>query len=247
VTIIGYDDNFPKEYFKKPASEDGAWITYNSNLGSAGFYYISYCAPLEYAFSHSVTDKFDKVLSYDAGNYISYPIEYAKSHPLADVYDELLSYYEGSEQDIYIKTGSTTKTANVFRKEGKLAAVGTYNDFDKQDIKIEVYDADFKELLYSQDAVLDYHGYHTIELDKPVDVKDFAIAVSYTKGAPVEGGSIDGDLIDISMKYVTFSGSGQSFVYLDEGWKDLTDSDIKKALNINFEPNNCCIKALFAK
>ena len=31
------------------------------------------------------------------------------------------------------------------------------------------------------------------------------------------------------------------------GWKDLTDADIKKSLDIDFEPGNCCIKALFAK
>ena len=215
VTIIGYDDHFPKDYFNEPASEDGAWITYNSSLGSAGFFYVSYCAPLEHVISHSVTDKYGEILSHDAGN----------------------------EQDKYIKTGEWTNTANVFHKSGKLAAVGTYNDFDKQNIKIQIYSADFKDILYTQDAVLDYHGYHTIELDTPVDVSDFAVVISYEKGAPVEGEDIDYG----QAEYKTVSESGQSFVLLDDEWKDMTDSDIKKALNINFEPNNCCIKALLAK
>jgi hypothetical protein len=215
VTIIGYDDHFPKEYFKETASEDGAWITYNSSLGSAGYYYISYCAPLEYAISHSATDKYGEVLSYDAG----------------------------TEEDRYVKTGDSTKTASIFHKAGKLAAVGTYNDFDQQDIKIEIYDADIQNLLYSQDAKLDYHGYHTLDLDTPVDVTDYAVVITYTKGAPVEGE--DEDYGEIQYKAV--SEKGQSFVYIDNNWKDLTDSDIKKALNIDFEPNNCCIKALFAK
>ncbi len=215
VTIIGYDDHFPKEYFTTPAAEDGAWITYNSSLGSAGFFYVSYCAPLDHAISHSITDKYGEILSYDAGN----------------------------EQDRYIKTDSGTFAANVFHKQGKLAAVGTYNDFDKQNIRIQLYSADFKDILYSQDAVLDYHGYHTIVLDTPVDVSDFAVVISYEKGTPVEGEDIDYGQAD----YKTVSESGQSFVKINDSWKDMTDSDIKDILKLDFEPNNCCIKALFAK
>ncbi|WP_019680475.1 lectin like domain-containing protein [Ruminococcus flavefaciens] len=213
VTIIGYDDHFPKEYFKETASEDGAWITYNSSLGSVCYYYISYSAPLEYAISHSVTDKYGEVLSYDAG----------------------------TEQDRYVRTGDITKTANVFHKEGKLAAVGTYNDFDEQDIKIEIYDAGIQNLLYSQDAKLDYHGYHTIELDTALDVTDYAIVINYTKGAPVEGEDVDyGEL-----EYKTVSEKGQSFVYAGNVWNDVVNSDIKAVLKIDFEPNNCCIKAIY--
>ncbi len=214
ITIVGYDDHFPKEYFKEPAAEDGAWLTYNSSFSGDMLYYVSYCTPIQYAISHSVTDKYSEVLSYDAGN----------------------------EQDKYIKTGDSTKTANVFHKAGKLAAIGTYNDLDSQDIKIEIYDADFNEVLYSQDAVLDYHGYHTIELDDPVDVTDYAVAVTYSKVAPVEGETIDYGDTD----YKTVSEKGQSFVYTENGWKDMTDDDIKKVLGIDFEPNNCCIKALYA-
>ncbi|WP_298528140.1 lectin like domain-containing protein [uncultured Ruminococcus sp.] len=221
VTIIGYDDHFPKDYFYEPASEDGAWVVYNSALDSGNLYYISYCTDMQYAISHKATDKYSEVLSYDAGN----------------------------EQDRYIKTGDSTKTANVFHKSGKLAAVGTYNDFDKQDIRIEIYDSGFNDLLYSQDAVLGYHGYHTVDLDTPVDVNDFAVAITYSKGAPVEGETIDYGATD----YVTKAESGQSYVRISctdgqvDDWKDLTDSGIKQFLNIDFEPGNCCIKALFAK
>ena len=219
VTIIGYDDHFPKEYFKEPASEDGAWITYNSSLGSAALYYISYCAPLEYAISHSVTDKYGEVLSYDAGDQqylITQFLSYAEAH----------GYDKSSLHDRYIRTGDSTKTANVFHKAGKLVSVGTYNDFDEQDIIIEVYNEDFTELLYTQNAVLGYHGYHTIYLDTPVDVTDYAVAITYTKGAPIEGEYVDCD----GCEYKTVSEKGQSFVYIDNCWKDMTDSDIKDVL-----------------
>lgn len=211
ITIVGYDDHFPKEYFNIPAYEDGAWIAYNSQYTS-GYQYLSYCAPLEYGISHSVTNEYSEVIGYDAGN----------------------------EQDRYIKTGDSTTTANVFHKAGKLAAVGTYNDFDEQDIKIEVYDSSFTNLLYSQDSVLDYHGYHTVVLDTPVDVTDCAVAITYSKGAPVEGETIDYGDTD----YITKSESGQSFVKLDT-WRDLTESGIEAELGIDCKPGNCCIKALY--
>ena len=213
ITIIGYDDHFPKEYFTIPAAEDGAWITYNS-LYPSGYFYVSYCAPLEYGISHSVTNEYSEVIGYDAGN----------------------------EQDRYIQTGDYTTTANVFHNAGKLAAVGTYNDFDEQDIKIEVYDSSFSNLLYSKDAVLNYHGYHTVVLDTPIDVTDCAVAITYSKGAPVEGETIDyGDT-----NYVTKAESGQSFVKLDTVWRDLTEEGIENELGLDFKAGNCCIKALYA-
>ena len=51
--------------------------------------------------------------------------------------------------------------------------------------------------------------------------------------------------------YKTVSESGQSFVRVScsddtvNDWKDLTSSGIKEYLNVDFEPNNCCIKALY--
>ena len=243
VTVIGWDDHFPREYFKTPAEQDGAWIVYNSNLGEM-CQYISYCAPLEYAISHTVSDKYSQVQSYDAGNVMSG----------------------------YIKTGDSIKTANVFHQKGKLAAVGTFNTFDKQNIKIEIMSSDFKNVLYTQEAVLDCHGYQTIELTKPVDVENYAVVITYSKGAPVEGETIGFAVAS----YKTSIEKGQSFVFADGKWKDMTDSDINKVIktdkvrsfidgdsgawkkfltssdieaikNPDFAPGNACIKALYAK
>ncbi|SHM53144.1 lectin like domain-containing protein [Ruminococcus flavefaciens] len=246
VTIIGWDDNFPKNYFNEEASQNGAWITYNSTEGILGsYYYVSYDTPLKDVASFTVTDKYSAVLGYDAGN----------------------------ENNKYIKRGDETTVANVFHQGGRLAAVGTYNDFEEeQNIKIEIYDATFKVLLYSQDAVLGYRGYQTIDLDTPVSVGDFAIVITYTKGAPVEGDNIEYETHD----YVTACGSGQSYVFMGD-WKnksaifhaveipenaeeappvdhtydyikdlkDMNDGNIKEALGIDFTPKNCCIKALY--
>ena len=242
VTLIGWDDHFPKDYFEVPAAEDGAWIAYNSNE-SARYFYISYCSPLEQAISHTVSDEYSEVLSYDAGN----------------------------ELDTYIQTGDSTKVANVFHRKGMLAAVGTYNDFDSQDITIEIMSADLNNVLYTQEATLNYYGYHTVQLTNPVEAEDFAVVITYTKGAPVEGEDIE---IDIGT-YKTSIEKGQSFVFVDGKWKDMADSDIRTVLRTekgqssslsendilrnelteneieailkpDFEPGNCCIKALLS-
>ncbi len=247
VTIIGWDDNFPKNYFTETASQDGAWIAYNSTEGLLGsYYYISYDTPLNDIVSFRATDKYSSILCHDVGN----------------------------ENDRYIKRGDETTVANVFHSAGKLAAVGTYNNFDEeQSIKIEIYDSSFKTLMYSQDATLNYHGYQTVDLDNPVNVADYAIVITYTKGAPVEGETINYDTYD----YITSCGSGQSYVFLGD-WKnkasifhavevpegeeeapavdhtydyikdlkDMNDGNIKEALGIDFTPNNCCIKALYS-
>ncbi len=214
ITVIGWDDNFPKEYFKDKALQNGAWIAYNSSLGDYGYYYISYDTALKSPVSLSVTDKYSEVLSYDCG----------------------------SEGNASVNTGSNTRTANVFHKEGTLSAVGTYSSFENQDITIEIYDSNFENILYSQDAVLEVNGYNVIELDKPIEVTNYAVAIKYNGSAPVEGETWD----DGILTYKTVSEKKQSYVYLNDMWQDITDENVISKLGTDFIPNNCCIKALYS-
>ena len=113
VLIVGWDDNFPKDYFKIPAKENGAWICQNSKSkgwGNDGLYYISYESLIEENVIFSVSNEYVDVAYYDCGN------------------------------EKQISTGDTCSVANVFNKKGKLAAVGTYTNSDYQEYKIEIFD-----------------------------------------------------------------------------------------------------------
>ena len=166
VVLVGWDDNFPKDYFRRPASRDGAWIVQNSFgklWGNDGFYYVSYDTILKEQVVFNVSKEYKKVLSHDAGTHNSFQL------------------------------GKETTTGNKFREKGKLKAVGTFTYGRNQTVKIQVYKDDFGKLLASTEATFEYPGYHVAVLPKKVSVEDFQIAVTYSGEAPVEGeGGKDG-------------------------------------------------------
>lgn len=217
IAVIGWDDNFPKEYFRNEASQDGAWITCNSSFAK-DYYYVSYDTPFDQKYDPplfmSVTDKYSKVLSHDGGLWCDEPVI----------------------------TGKTTTTANVFKGEGTLAAVGTYSLADDQDITVQILTPDLTECLYSQECHIDKTGYHVIELEQPQKVDKYAVSVSYTKGAPVEGESME---LDSALSVRTVSGSGQSFILIGDEWLDMSQRSTWD--KCGFETNNVCIRALYTE
>lgn len=214
VVIIGWDDNFPKEYFVKKPHKDGAWLAQNSQgelYGNGGCFWISYDTPLIEKVIYQVSDDYDHVAYYDFC------------------------------QDFEISTHGLTTTANVFHEEGTLKAVGTYTTKIGQAFHIKICDENMEEVYYEQDAAFDYPGYHVVDLDKEVDVKDFSVVITYEGSAPVEGDKWK----DYRIEYRPTSNEGESFVLIEDEWFDLSSEDTRKALGIFKHPNNCCIKAIF--
>lgn len=160
VVIVGWDDNFPKEYFVNEASRDGAWLAQNSFgelYGNGGYFWISYDSPLEGTSYLVISDEFDHVASYNAGF------------------------------DSTIKTGSETTVANVFHDEGTLKAVGTVSTGKNQKVTIKICDENMENVMHTQDATFEYPGYHTVILDEAIDVSDYSIVITFAGYAPVEG------------------------------------------------------------
>lgn len=63
------------------------------------------------------------------------------------------------------------------------------------------------------------------------------------KKRPVEGDNIKSDFGE----YRTAAEKGQSFVFVNDAWKDMTDNDVKNILKTDFEPGNCCNKSTVHK
>lgn len=216
VLIIGWDDNFPKDYYNIPAKENGAWLCQNSKSegwGNDGCYWISYESPLTDKAVYGVTKDYSSIATYDFGN------------------------------ENRIQTGDETVIANVFHQKGTLAAVGTFTGGDNQEYTIQVYDDKFETVLSEVNATMDINGYQVVKLPEPIEVEDYAIVIRFKGSAPVEGESFTAE--DPRLSYQVACEEGQSFVLIDGNWEDLAKESTKTKLGIDFMPNNACIKGLY--
>lgn len=167
VVILGYDDNFSKDNFKKPATQNGAWLAQNSmgpSWGNDGYYWISYDTPIISPTIFTISKDYNHVEYYDEG----------KSNS--------------------IQTQDKTTVYNNFRFEGLLKAVGTYTTKKDQKLEINIYDKN-DNLLANLTTTPKLEGYHLIELKKPIEVKDYRIQITYDGSAPVEGESWDDGIL----------------------------------------------------
>ena len=157
VTIVGWDDHFPKDYFRNKAESDGAWLIQNSLSEKYAFFWLSYETPFLSPYDFAVSEDYGEVAAYDCG------------------------------KENKISAGDETCIANVFHHPGTLAAVGTYSCADNQKFIIEIRDAAMENILYTQDAQYPFKGYHLTELTTPQDVTDYAVVIRFKGEAPVEG------------------------------------------------------------
>lgn len=222
IAVIGWDDNFPKQYFREEASQDGAWIAYNS-MTSGEYYYVSYDTYFD-----GMTESTMDVTGRDCPTTLV----------LTDEYSDVRSYDCACFG--MIRTSSMT-SANVFHGEGTLAAVGTYV-VEPCDIKIGIRSEDLSEVIYEQSAHFDDPGYYAVKLDEPPEVKDYGISITYGCDIPVEGEEWHDDVF---LDYLPVSEAGQSFLLAGDEWVDVTDPSIKEKAGIDLMPNNCCIKAIY--
>ncbi|MDR1943231.1 MAG: lectin like domain-containing protein [Synergistaceae bacterium] len=224
VLIVGWDDGYPRTNFKSgnQPSKDGAWLIKNSwgrSFGDDGFFWMSY----EDA---SLTDG----VVFLAGNADNYDNNYG--------YDDL--GWCGSSN---VGDGETAWISNVFRSNGDetLEAVSLYATSSGAVCDVSVYSglrdrsvpnsgtlyADFTE-------TLDFAGYHTLKLPKPVYLPagtDFSIVAQvrtpgYSYPAPIETrveNYSDQAVIERGVSFISSDGSS---------WKDAAD-----------EGANVCVRA----
>ena len=199
VSIIGWDDNFPKEKFGITPPGDGAWIVKNSwgpDFGENGFLYVSY-------YDQSLLKSLN-VISYATSIIIENTVPYNKNYQ----YD----MFWGTD---FVGNG-TVRYMNVFEalETDAIAAVGTYFNQSGINYTVEIYVNDMLKL--TQDGVSPYYGYHTIKLDEYIPIREGDIfkAVITSNGMPRL------ELKDTRLHYT----NNISFISFDgETWEDAYD------------------------
>ena len=232
VNVIGWDDSYPSYNFLSNPGIDGAWLVKNSfgtEWGNDGYFWLSYA---------------DKTLSEDAFIYDFGPIVPGiKSYQ----YDGTVSYNYINDPD-----SNMIAAANVFTAidNEKLFSVGFLSPSSYFSYKIEVYrgvkNTPDSGILYSSQSGSElYAGYHTIELETPVDLyagDRFSVIVEITteekgkayimtdrseayKVTDAKGNNL------VFQEFISASNPGESFYRRSNGsWTDCWNDDPSKSL-----------------
>ncbi len=197
ITIIGWDDNFPKEAFTQPVSRDGAFICENNwgtEFGRDGFFYVSYE---------------DRTIGSDN-------VVYSVVDPVTNYSD----IYQCDACGWIGQMGYSEESAwgaNVYRtdKATRLSAAGfyaidrntSYEIYVARDIPENPTDADLDEREKVAEGTLSYAGFYTIPFDREISLnagERFAIMIHITTPGAVHPIAIEYD-----------AGDGKCVVVLD--------------------------------
>lgn len=146
VSVVGWDDNYPKENFLTTPPGNGAWIlkdNFGLNNGDYGFIYLSY---------------------YDIGFLHQFPA-------IGFVFENNENYTRNYQTDLggelnFIK--GCYKTCYVSQENELISGIGTYFSNEGEDYALKVYVND--ELKHTQSGKAPFYGFHTIRLTDEIPV-----------------------------------------------------------------------------
>ena len=168
VVIVGWDDNYPKEYFNTEPAGDGAFICKNSwgqDFGDEGFFYISY---------YDTNIGMNSVVYTKLGNSDNYDKIY-QSDLMGGVgtmgFDDKPEAYFAN---VYTAGKNETLKAVSFYATGPKTTYDVYVVTDFTDV------SDLQQRTKVASGEMQYEGYYTINLNEAVPLPDdrkFAVVV----------------------------------------------------------------------
>ena len=216
ITIVGWDDDFPKENFTDTPQSDGAWLVRNSwgveGENYYGYFWMSYeentLSKAAYAFefvSSQSEEYYDNNYQYDGSIY------YLKSVPVSD--------------------GNTITTANIFeaqKEEEELKAVSFETYATDESYEISIY-RDLEDLTNPESGTLvetksgetTFAGLYQVAVDGMTlaEGQNFAVVVTLTRVAGSPSMMMEYDY-DSWLVCETSAEAGQSFVKENGVWED---------------------------
>ncbi len=224
VAIVGWDDNFPKEYCTVNGytpENDGAWIiknSYGTEEGIDGYNWVSY---------EDLSIGKHPVVFYD----LSTKEQYANIYQYDDV------CVNGIYEDSSFTGGAYMSNMFTAMKENEtLEAVSFYTADQNLDYTVEVYtgvdgsptNGTLKASVSGEDLIM---GYHTVYLPQAVALnkgEKFSVVVNIKDNQnPEREVSVSVDGRGVNMDFVKNLGNGESFVSANgEEWNDAYDLHI---------------------
>ena len=256
VTIVGYDDNYPKSNFVKDNQPpgDGAWLVKNSwgsdlndfpNNGYAhwGLYEGQDIPGSDYKATSKKHTGYFWLSYYDASIYGPEAYIFENSDP--DIIYNQHDYMVVAEYGEYA-TKSVNKMSNVFtaKQNEELRDISVFTVTPGTKIRYQVYllaeNAQNPEdgvcVASSDEISFDFGGYHRIALnsEKPIYLcKGQKYAVVVCERTPGGKYSLSFGINDIEPRhdsnprlFHSVINKGESFLYIDGKWRDMSDKEM---------------------
>ncbi len=217
VTVVGWNDDFPKENFTNTPAGDGAWLVRNSwgvdDYSYYGYFWMSY-------YEGSLSEA-------------AYAFDFVSSD--SDEYYDNNYQYDGSEYPTAISVGKNTLTvANIFEVSGesevlKAASFATSSTSQNYEIKIyknltDISNPESGTIVDTETGNTTYEGLYTVKLSQDIYLSEgekYAVVVTLEKeeGYPKITAETSGKL-DNGLTCIASSSSGQSFYKSGTSWVD---------------------------